>query len=244
MITRKMNIIKAVLFDLDDTLFDHRHSSRSGLAYIRNKFECLKDVSLDTLEKENIALLEEIHLNQVLTGKLSIDQARADRFELILKMHNMNYAENFKYEAAGYYREVYESASRLVPGAEELLKKLKGSVKIGVVTNNLLSEQTRKLKELGIHSFIDELVTSEEVGITKPDPLIFQTTLDRLKCRADEVVMIGDSWKGDILGAHNIGIRTIWLNVFKAPRPDISIGYEIMSLENTDEIYNLIFNSH
>lgn len=236
-----MSSIKAVLFDLDDTLFDHRHSSRSGLQFLRSKYKCLNNISLDSLEQENIALLEEIHLNQVLSGKLSIEDARADRLKLILLNHNLNSAEEVKYEAAGYYREVYESSARLVPGTIKLLEKLKGKVKIGVVTNNLVSEQTRKLKDLGIEKFIDVMVTSEEAGVTKPDAIVFQMALDRLNVLSDETVMIGDSWNGDIVGADKLGIKTIWLNIFNVPKPDETIANEIRSLENTDEIYNLIF---
>ena len=233
--------IKALLIDLDDTLFDHRHSSRLGLEVLRAYYQKLASSSLDELEKENSILLEEVHATQVLTGKLSIEEARAERFLRIFKSHGERFPDSKKYQAAALYRQAYESNIRLVPGAKELLTSLHGKLKIGIVTNNLVSEQKRKLKDLQIESYIDELVTSEEVGVAKPGALIFQTALKRLGAATDETVMIGDSWQSDIVGAHKLGIKCIWLNIYGTPCPDNKIAHEIRSLKDKKHIHHLIF---
>ncbi len=58
----KMRHVRAVLFDMDDTLFDHRHSSRSGLVAMQQRYPCFQQTPLDELERIHIALLEEVHL--------------------------------------------------------------------------------------------------------------------------------------------------------------------------------------
>lgn len=80
------------------------------------------------------------------------------------------------------------------------------------------------------------LVVSEAVGVAKPDPAIFQTALQRLHCAASEVVMVGDSWPADILGATNLGVRAIWLNRHGQPCPDSTLAKEIHAFEPLDTV--------
>jgi YjjG family noncanonical pyrimidine nucleotidase len=234
-------MLKGILFDLDDTLFDHRHSSRSALASLQNKYDCFSRLTLDEFEKEHLTLLEEIHLNQVLTGEYSIEEARAERFRRMFKKFGNNDYDTLAYESAEHYRDVYQDSRRLITGAVELLRKFHGKLKIAIVSNNLLDEQIGKLKHLGIDKFFDAIVVSEEVGVTKPDPLIFQTALDRISCAANEVIMVGDKWNVDIIGATNLGIKSIWLNIFDVPCPDENLAPEVKTLEEVNEIISDIY---
>ena len=79
-----------------------------------------------------------------------------------------------------------------------------------VVSNNLLEEQQEKLRACGMDRFVDVLVVSEEVGVAKPERRIFEVALERAQVRADEAVMIGDSWANDVEGARAAGIRAVW----------------------------------
>ncbi len=234
-------MLKGILFDLDDTLFDHRHSSRSALASLQNKYECFSNITLDEFETEHLKLLEEIHLNQVLTGEYSIEEARAERFRRMFKKFGNDDYDALAYESATHYKDVYQDSRKLIPGAVELLKKFHGKLKIAIVSNNLLDEQIGKLKHLGIESYFDAIVVSEEIGVTKPDPLIFQTALDRISCKAKEVIMVGDKWNVDIVGANNLGIKSIWLNIFDVPCPDENLAPEVKSLEEVNEIISAIY---
>ncbi|KXK49195.1 MAG: hypothetical protein UZ05_CHB002001926, partial [Chlorobi bacterium OLB5] len=81
-----MNInqpIKAVLFDFDDTLFDHRHASREGLRAVWKRYTCFHEMSLEDLEAEHLELLEQIHFSDVLFGRMSMEEARAERFKFL-----------------------------------------------------------------------------------------------------------------------------------------------------------------
>jgi FMN phosphatase YigB (HAD superfamily) len=91
--------------------------------------------------------------------------------------------------------------------------------RVGVVTNNEYAEQEEKLRFLGLQGLVDPLVVSAREGVAKPDPRIFRIALDRAGARPAETVMVGDSWKNDVLGAHAIGIHPVWFNRFERPRP-------------------------
>lgn len=231
--------VKAVLFDLDDTLFDHRHSSRSGLQAVQQRYSCFQQATLDELEQAHMAILEEVHLS-VLRGELSLQQARAKRMERLFRQFGGASFCAMAGEAASLYRELYQDARQTVPGTIALLEALRPSVKIGIVSNNLLSEQQEKLRHLGLEGHIDALVVSEEVGIAKPDARIFQVALERLQCRADEAVMIGDAWQNDIVGARGAGIRAIWLNRYGIPCPDSSLAQEISAFEPVEAVIALL----
>ena len=229
-------MLKAILFDMDDTLFDHRHSMLTGLRALQSKYDCFGRLTLGEFEKEHNRLMNEVHLDGILEGLMTLDEGRALRFRRAFELYGVNANEELSYEAAMTYREYYVSANRLVPGADKLLRKLKKDYKIGIVTNNMIDEQVRKLKANNIEHLVDVMVTSEELKITKPNPLIFEEVLKRLGSTPDETLMIGDSWDSDIVGASNLGMKCIWVNVYDEVCPDSELATEIKSLEEVKEI--------
>jgi HAD superfamily hydrolase (TIGR01549 family) len=235
-----MSNVKAVIFDIDDTLFDHRFSCRKGLTAVQKEFECFRKLTLDEFEKEHRRLLDEIHLSQVLTGKISIEQARIERFKIAFQKVGIAADETMAKKAVRIYRENYQANRRAVPGSKELLEKLKPRVKIAVLSNNLYEEQRGKLIDCGLDKFVDVTVVSEHVGVTKPAPEIFLETLKRLDRKPQEAVMIGDSWEWDVMGAMKVGIKPIWYNQYKLPCPDSSAVKVLDSYFPTEEVVELI----
>jgi HAD superfamily hydrolase (TIGR01509 family) len=220
---------KAVLFDLDDTLFDHRHSSRHGLVVLRRRLPALRAPSLDALEAQHGVLLEELH-RRVIEGDLELDEARIERFRRLLELCGGAADREAATRAAETYRGAYLRSRRPVPGAVELLETLvrlkPGAAsqgrrfRIGIVSNNLLAEQVDKLRCCRLDRYIDALVVSEQAGASKPDPAIFDIALRELGCAPDETVMIGDSWMNDVAGARAAGIAAVWFNRWRLPRPE------------------------
>ena len=231
--------IKAVLFDLDDTLFDHRYCTRTALSHLQDKYECFRRATLDEFETEHMKLLDEL-MNAVLPGTLSIEEARTERFRRAFVKFNAKAEAGESKIAAGIYRKMYEESWRLSSGALPFLKSLNKKYKIGIITNNLRSEQEEKLKRCGIEHFIDVMVTSEDTGLTKPSAEMFKITLGKLGVLPEETVMIGDSWTADITGAYNAGIKSIWLNIYGIDCPDPSMAYEIRSLNELNDFENIL----
>ena len=115
-------------------------------------------------------------------------------------------------------------------------------VVIAVVSNNMLDEQVEKLQFLGLAPLIDELIVSEVVGVAKPHPAIFREALKRLDCEPHEVVMVGDSWSADIIGAQQLAIRSIWLNRGEIPCPDAALATEIRAFEPLEVVMDLLLS--
>lgn len=233
--------VKAVLFDLDDTLFDHLYSTRQGLHAVCQAYPCFQQRPLDELFSDYTRLLDEVHL-RVLEGSLTIDEARRERFRRFFLLHGSETEDllTATEHAAMLHRETYQASRQVVAGAIPLLEHLRGKVKVAVVTNNLVAEQVEKLSHLRMDHLIDELVTSEETGSIKPDAGIFRVALERLACDAREAVMIGDSWRSDVLGARNAGIRALWFNRTGLPCPNPTLATEIRALEPLDEVVRVI----
>ena len=236
-----MSGIKTILFDLDDTLFDHRFCTRAALSHLRENYICFNGVTLDEFEAEHMKLLDEL-MNAVLPGTLSIEEARTERFRRAFVKFEAKVSAEESTNAAGMYRKFYEKSWRLSIGAHSLLKNLHGKYKIGIITNNLRSEQEEKLRRCNIIQFIDVMVTSEDTGLTKPTTEMFEITLDKLGSRKEETIMIGDSWSADIIGANNSGLKSIWLNIYGIECPDKSMAYEIKSLNELNDFELIIHN--
>jgi HAD superfamily hydrolase (TIGR01549 family) len=229
---------KAVLFDLDDTLFDHRACTRAALLAIRQVEPAFERWAFEAFEAEHAALLEENHL-EVLAGRLTVDDARLRRFGRLLERAGAPCGPSDVEAVARAYREAYRHNRQEVPGALDLLAALQGSAAIGIVTNNVAAEQRQKLAEFGFDRRVDAVVISEDVGITKPDPGIFRIALDRLGCDAASAVMVGDAWGTDIVGARSAGLRAVWFNRTGAASPEPAVP-ELRELKPADAVAALI----
>lgn len=228
----------AILFDLDDTLFDHSGCTRDALGVLRECYPGLQVLAPDVMAREYHRLLEDLHL-RVLAGELGIDEARVRRFERLFARAGITVAADTAHEAATVYRTSYLAAWREVDGAKDLLAALKEIGATGVVTNNRATEQRRKLTCCGFDALLDTVVIAEETGRAKPDPRIFEIALERLGCRAEETVMIGNAWDTDILGARAARIRPVWLSPSGAPSTDETVA-EIRSLRPTELVVSVV----
>ena len=227
----------AILFDLDDTLFDHAGTARAALATTASHPE-FRGLELETLYQHYSELLEEMH-PQVLAGQCTHEEARRLRFQRLLAPHRPGITAT---EAAHFAQQHYKHYQRLrrpVAGALPLLAALKPHYRIGIVTNNRTAEQEDKLQYLGMTPLVDALITSEAVGVTKPHARIFETALARLGCPAAEAVLVGDNWLADVVGALAVGIRPVWLNRFAGTRPLAHVP-EITSLEPLADTWQTI----
>jgi putative hydrolase of the HAD superfamily len=225
---------RAVLCDLDDTLFDHSGATRDALAHLRTLSADFERWPLDQFDQRHRVVLESLHL-EVLAGQWTIENARIERFRRLLidaggdaQSQSVDALERLSLG----YRGAYEQAWRLVPGALELARAIKRTgVHLVIVTNNSTREQRLKVERGGLTPFVDVLVTSEEFGASKPDPGIILHALERVGVDREHAVMLGDSLTTDVEASRRAGVRAVWLNRFGATSPDASLA-EVTSLED------------
>jgi HAD superfamily hydrolase (TIGR01509 family) len=223
--------VRAVLFDLDDTLFDHSHSTRAVLSGLYHRYDSFRGLDFEAFLTTHTRLLDHLHV-EVLSGRRSVDDARLERIRRLYASVGESPPADVIASVSREYRAAYVDSWTPVAGALELLAMLHGRVRIGVVTNNVVVEQVHKVDRCGFTPYLDALVISEEVGMTKPEPGIFRVALERLGVDAAGTVMVGDAWAPDIVGALGAGIRAVWLNRSGLARPDPSLpAIEITSLE-------------
>ena len=234
----RASVARAVLFDLDDTLFDHRRSARAALTEVHRVHG--RGTDLDAFERQHNTYLEVMHV-EVLAGRIGLDDARRERFRRVFASLGVTLGDAAVDAAASAYRSGYLVARRALDGAAELLLAVRPHARIGIVTNNLLDEQRDKLEYCGLASSVDVLIASEDVGVSKPDPGIFEIALSRIGVAASDAVMVGDSWANDVAGAVNAGIRAVWFNPDRRPAPDTPAGVpEIHSLAPAVDVLPLL----
>ncbi len=224
-----------LLCDLDDTLFDHQYATRAALARLQAVDTRLQNWPLEDLKSRHHILLEQYH-QEVLAGRLTIDQARERRFQSLVGGGDAT-------GLAEAYRDAYTLDWQEVAGAADLLRAVRAAgLSVVIVTNNIVAEQRKKLDRLGFAGLVDELVTSEEVGSQKPDPRIFTEALERVGANASDAVMLGDAWIADVTGAQASGIRPVWLNRHGTPSPDPTVT-ELRALTPTHEVVRTLLLS-
>ena len=116
----------------------------------------------------------------------------------------------------------YERRSRYVPypDAKPCLDRLATNYQLGVVTNGPCDLQCAKLDVSDLRSYFGAVLISRQVGILKPDPRIFALALDQLGTGPQDAVFVGDTPKTDIVGSHAAGMKAVWLNRDSIPQPD------------------------
>ena len=210
---------KAVFFDMDDTIFDHSLTCRRALERLRKTEPRLRGPTLDAVWHEYARLLDIVQPD-VFAGRITIQDARIERFRQLAQFCGTTVSAAAAAELSRRYRAHYQKLRRTVPGVRRVLERLRGRAVVGVVTNNEVAEQERKLDHLHLRPLIDFMVVSEGVGVAKPDPGIFLLALEKADALPEEAVMIGDSWRSDVGGARNVGIRPVWFNRFHLAPPD------------------------
>ena len=129
--------------------------------------------------------------------------------------------------------------SFLFDGAIELVQDLSKKYTLSIVTNGLSAVQERRIKQSVIAKYFKDIVISEEFGVSKPHPHIFEHAINNLgNFSKDEVLMIGDSLSSDIRGGINFNIDTCWFNPNKSEnKTDLTPTYEV---DDFEEIRNLL----
>jgi putative hydrolase of the HAD superfamily len=120
----------------------------------------------------------------------------------------------------------------------KVLDTLKENYRLLLLTNGSPDLQKTKLEltpELA--PYFDKIIISGDFGRGKPDPSIFEHALSQMSVQKDEVIMVGDNLMTDILGANRVGIKTVWINRHHKVRNEVIPSYEIQHLE---ELYPLL----
>lgn len=206
-------MINTIIFDFDNTLYEYEPCHRMGLKASLNelmKYLNLKYESLELAYKQSQKEVKAHLINQ------AASHSRLLYFKNICERYSLN-AIKLPLILEEIYWKTFLDYMQLKPGVIELLSDLKSrEFKVGMCTDLTAHIQLRKIERLKIEEYFDVIVTSEEAGVEKPNPYIFEFTLSKLNSKASESIFIGDSIEKDIKGAIANGMKAIYLNDMEA----------------------------
>lgn len=214
-----------LLLDADGTLFDYDHAEATAL---QRTFEQMGH----TFEPNHAEAYRRINGQIWLDfeqGLVSQEDLRIRRFELLFDSVGVHLSPGTFSTA---YLENLARGTKLMEGAEEVVRALHGRVGLVLITNGLHEVQRPRFERSALNGYFADLVISEEVGAAKPDPLIFDVAFGRMgRPRKETVLMVGDSLTSDMRGGVDYGLDTCWYNPEGRPRdPDVPVRYEIRDL--------------
>lgn len=202
---------RAVLFDLDDTLYAYPPCNEAGK---RAAWETFLDLGYDLSREEFEALYMESRseVKRELAGTASAHE-RFLYCKRAIGIHTGTHRSGDALALGEAYWDAYVAEMELFDGVEETLAALQGAgVDVAVVSNLTTRIQLKKIQHLGIEVFVDYLLTSEETGREKPSSVMFTLPLARLDRKPSETLMVGNDPETDVEGANALGLTTALFN--------------------------------
>ena len=217
-------MIKAILFDLDNTLIDYlkmkNHSCSAAI-------DAMIGAGLDVEHKKATKMLFELY------GKYGLEEKTI--FQKFLK--KLTGKINYRVLANGIvaYRRV--RTLEAYPNVDYVLSKLKRkNIKLGIVTDAPRLKAWIRLAVIKLSNYFDVVVTFEDTKQLKPSKLPFKAALRKLKLKPEECLMVGDWPERDIKGANAIGMRTCFARYGNPKIKKTDADYEISDIKMLIEI--------
>lgn len=199
-------MIRNVLFDLDDTLFDFHKAEKIALT------KTLVHFGIDPTE-ETLALYSTInaaHWKRLELGEISREEVKVGRYRELFETIGV---ECDPVKATAYYESMLAIGHYFMPGAPELLEELYRKYRLYIVSNGTAKVQEGRIGSSGITKYMDGIFISQILGANKPDKQFFDICFAEIPdFLLSETVIIGDSLSSDIKGGINAGITTVWFN--------------------------------
>jgi putative hydrolase of the HAD superfamily len=213
-------VIRAIFFDLDDTLVDDtisleqcaEQSARElaggrgpspvdlADAYVDAAIEFWTQLGPGSPKPESGEIRPAMWRNALARFGISDDalaEKLADRFD-----------------------ELRVERVELFPDALPLLNALRGKYRMAIITNGYAETHEQKIARLELERFFDCIVLAGDLEMVKPDPAIFAHAMKLLDVGPDESVMVGDRYDRDIEGAHAAGMRAVWIRCRNETLPE------------------------
>ncbi|MFJ4685675.1 HAD family hydrolase [Streptomyces sp. NPDC088789] len=211
--------IRAVVWDVDDTLFDYTSADRAGLGG-----HLAAEGLLDAYGGAERALAHwrattEQHWARFAAGEATFRQQRRDRVRAFLDRELTDAAADAWFDR---YLTHYEAAWALFPDVLPVLDTLAASHRHAVLSNSSLGVQDRKLRVLGVRDRFESVLCAAELGVSKPQAAAFAAACEALGLPPREVAYVGDHPEIDGRGASAAGLLSVWLD-----RPGAWTGGEV-----------------
>lgn len=220
--------MKAILFDLDDTLLSRRAAVKRMFQRIQSRWYG--------------AALPAEALGRFLAWDGDGYGSKPDMFAALFAAYPPKRSMAIEDALALWDRE-FPSCFALPPEHRVWLVALRERYRLAIVTNGATQVQWAKVRQTDLQELVDAVIVSEEAGFWKPDARIFQLALERLGVAPEEALFVGDNLKNDIAGAQAAGMRAVWIRPEGARRDEnILPDAEITELTQLDGVLDGVGN--
>lgn len=218
-------MIKNIIFDLDDTLFDFHLAEK--IAITRTLAHLEVEATENILKRYSEINLSQWKLLEL--GEISRDEVKVRRFKILFDEFSID--KNVEY-ANKCYQKFLATGHYFIDGALELIETLSKDYRLYIASNGGVDIQKSRIASADITKYLDRIFISQEVGFDKPDIEFFKRCFAEIPdFRRDETLILGDSLSSDIKGGKNAGIITVWFNPGRVVNTsDIVPHYEIHRL--------------
>lgn len=223
--------MKALIFDLDDTLYDQIQPFRRAIT----SFLPIDDEEVVTLYKTFRQRADEVFVASA-TGKMPMKDMHIYRMKIALEDRGYQVTEQVAYAIQKAY-EKEQGQLELMTGAESLFAYCKeNGIQLGLITNGPHLHQERKIQALELERWIDKdrMMISGQVGVMKPSIDIFQMMERQLTLSPKEICYVGDSFENDMVGAKNAGWQALWFNHRHHLLPQGTVKPDVMVTKFSD----------
>ena len=211
--------IKAVIFDLDNTLINRDLMFRKYCSELAEKY-----------------LPEQAERDEVIEEAIKLDNGGyGDRGALYSALCNKWGLRAGREVLEAHWGDGMDKYIELFDDTMEVLYKIKKKYKLGILTNGKTYVQTNKIKAAGFEALFDSICISEEIGAAKPLKTAFDIVCRKLDVKPCEAVYVGDYYLNDIEGARKAGLNAVWYT-YKSEEGDIS------SLSELEKMLSVIVN--
>lgn len=207
--------IKAILFDLDNTLLDRA----SAVSYY-----------FETLLKRAVPERSPVAVQQTLEEILDYDRLGYTEGSVFFQwLADQHFPQETAQQIWNDFAETMPRSIQPDPNCLSLIEQLQQQYALAVVTNGSAKVQRAKLKAAHIDQYIKHIVISGETEFEKPDPELFHLALQSLAVTSDQALYIGDHPQADVAGAINAGMQACWISLNRTfpvdlPQPHFQIS--------------------
>lgn len=195
-------MVKAVIFDLDETLLNRAIAVEQMFFMILEK--CYDGV-------ENLAKNEMLRKFKEYDKDSYGDNDKRKVFDSFFSEFPPKYILQ-RNESQNFWNNNFPQCFTINQDTINLVNTIKDQVKVAIITNGSTQRQKAKISNTNLDSCFDIVIISEEVGYRKPDKEIFELALNKLEVQPQDVLFVGDDIERDIGGCQNANINGIWLN--------------------------------
>ena len=223
--------MKAISFDADGTLWDFEKVMRHSLHHILIELEILDSDAAGMLDIEKMIKIRNRVADKLKGEVTNLEDIRLEAFRQTLRDIGRPNDALASHLNQVYLKHRFEDI-KLFNDVLPALKALRGKYTLGILSNgNSYPERC------GLEGMFQFVVFSQDHGVEKPNPRLFQIAVEKAGCSKQQFLHVGDSLQDDVMGAINVGIKCVWLNRKRVKNNlDFRIDHEIFSLLELLEI--------